>query len=87
MAAEYAIALALVALIAGMGFSWSYFREHIIEAETQLEDSELARGQLEEDVDYWKSRALDAESNLELVIGEGDRDPLTAPVAVIRGGR
>lgn len=87
MAPEHAIALALLALVAGIGFSWAYFREHIVEVEALLEDSETARDELAEDLDQMRMRALDAEANLELVLGEGDRDPLTAPVAVIRGGR
>lgn len=87
MAPEHAIALALLALIAGVGFSWAYFREHIVEVEAQLDDSEAERRRLAKALDKMKVRARDAETSLELVLGEGDRDPLTAPVAVIRGRR
>lgn len=86
MPGEYAIAIALLALVVGMGLSWAYFREHIVQVEAQLEDSEEACEQLTEDLDQMTVRALDAEQSLELVLGEGDRDPLTAPVQVIRGG-
>lgn len=84
---DHAAALILIALILGIGISWAYFRDHVrhLEAQGDADAAEIER--LTEDLDQATARALDAEASLELVLGEGDRDPLTAPVAVIRGGR
>jgi hypothetical protein len=86
MPIHYAIALALFMLVAGTGLSWSYFREHLALVEQQLDDNEADLRDLADDRDTWQARAIDAEKNLELLLKEGDRDPLAAPIQVIAGG-
>lgn len=86
MPAETAIALALFALVLGVGLSWWHFREDLHRLETQLEDAEAEIDRLLEDKRDLEFRALDAEANLELVLAEGEQSPLTAPLQVIRGG-
>ena len=86
MPAETAVALAIFALLLGMGISWWHFREDIQRLLWQLDDAEAATATAMKTSDSWQARALAAEANLELVLREGDRSPLTAPLQVIRGG-
>lgn len=75
-----AIGLALLAGIVGMVFSWWWFGEDL-----RAQDKEIEK--LDKDVEYWQRCTHDAEQSLELVLGEGDSRPLTAPVQLIRGAR
>lgn len=86
MPTETAVALAIFALLLGMGIAWWHFREDLERLVFQLEDAEDATAAAVKTSDSWQARALAAEANLELVLGEGDRSPLTAPLQVIRGG-
>lgn len=86
MPAETAVGLAIIALVLGMGISWWHFREDLQRLLWQLDDAEDATAAAVKTSESWQARALAAEANLELVLGEGKRSPLTAPLQVIRGG-
>jgi hypothetical protein len=83
MSTEAGIALALFALLLGMGISWSHFREALQRLEWQLDDAESTIAVANGAAAGWRSRALDAEKSLELVLAEGEQSPLTAPLQVV----
>lgn len=85
--AHIAIALALLALVAGIGFSWWHFSEDLHRQEREIEDLQEDLFDMTEERDQLVGRVSDAEQSLELVLGEGESRPLTAPLQVIRGAR
>lgn len=86
MPGEFAAALAIFALVLGMGISWWCFGDDLRRLEAELEEAESDLFEVTEDRDAWKAQALADQASLELVLAEGEQSPLTAPLQVVRGG-
>lgn len=84
--AHLAIALMLLFLLAGVGFSSWHFGEDLKSQAHEISDLEADLFDMTEDRDQWKAQALADQQSLELVLAEGESNPLTAPVQVVRGG-
>lgn len=86
MPTEIAIGLALAMLILGIGFSWWWFGDDLRAQDKEIEKLDADLAAMTAERDELAVRASDAEGHIELLLGEGESRPLSAPLQVIRGG-
>ncbi len=85
MPLHLALGLALLAVVAGGGGAWLVFASDLKRQTDEIDDLYARLDDTGRERDINLRRALDAEKNLELVVADAERHPLSAPVQMIRG--